>query len=441
MHTRRTSRKTSAKARVVEMALRPAQAKVFQCDKRFRVLVAGRRFGKTHLAMIELLHAAWAPGRMAWYVAPSYRQAKRIAWERLKTLTKPYQAKEPNETDLSVRLKWGSVIALRGADQYDSLRGEGLDFVVLDEYASMRRECWTEVLRPALADRKGRALFIGTPQGRNHLYDQFVFAQSDPDWGAFQFSTITGGNVSAEELAMAARELDERLYQQEFEASFDSTAFGQAYHAFSASENVMRCDFKPGLPLIWALDFNVHPMCSVLAQRVGDSVYVLDEMILENAHTGMACEAFLARTNHWARSTNVRVEIYGDASGYQRRTCGTETDWSLIREFFNQRRGQYTVNVRALPSNPGVRDRINIVNSRLLSASGERRLFLDPRCRELVKDLEQVCWKADETGRVTSELDKSDRLRTHASDAMGYYLAQTFGMKGQVGERRDGQLW
>ena len=423
----------------IAMSLRDAQSEVFRCDKRFRVLVAGRRFGKTHLAMVELLKAVWAPGRLAWYVAPSYRQAKRIAWDRLKTLTKPYWAREPNETDLSVRLVWGSVIALRGADQYDSLRGEGLDFVVLDEYASMRRECWTEVLRPALADRQGRALFIGTPQGRNHLYDQFVFAQTDPDWGAFQFSTLTGGNVSAAELAMASRELDDRLYKQEFEASFDSTAFGQAYHAFSAG-NVVPCEFRKMDALIWAIDFNVNPMSSVLVQRSGDAVRVLDELILENAHTGLACEAFVARTNDWARGTNLCVEIYGDASGFQRRTCGTDTDWSLIREFFNQRRGVYTASIRALPSNPGVRDRINIVNSRLLSAAGERRLFIDPRCRELVRDLEQVCWKTDETGRVTSELDKSDRLRTHASDALGYYLAQTFMMREKVGEKRE-RLW
>ena len=114
----------------LEIRLRPPQMLVFTCEKRFRVLVAGRRFGKTYLASIELLRAASSPGRMVWYLGPTYKQAKRIVWNRLKELTRPYWKWKPSETDLSITLSWGSVIALRGADQYDSLRGDGLDFVV-----------------------------------------------------------------------------------------------------------------------------------------------------------------------------------------------------------------------------------------------------------------------------------------------------------------------
>src|SRR3954453_738857 len=280
------------KPRTIEIGLRPAQMNVFRCDKRFRVLVAGRRFCKTHLALVELLRAAWGKGRTAWYIAPSYRQAKRIAWDRLKQLTEPYWSGKPNETDLSIRLRWGGVIALRGADQYDSLRGDGLDFVVLDEYASMHPQCWTEVIRPALADRRGGALFIGTPQGFNHFYERFEYAQKDPEWAAFQFSTEEGGNVSSSELASAARELDERCFRQEFQARVESIGKGQAYYAFQRTENVMPCRYQPGNPLIWSMDFNVDPMCSVVAQREGDVVYVLDEIILPDANTPAACEAF-----------------------------------------------------------------------------------------------------------------------------------------------------
>jgi hypothetical protein len=135
------------------VALKLLQWTVFLCNQRFRVLVAGRRWGKTFLALVELCQAAWGPGRIAWYVAPTYKQAKRIAWKPLKQMTKPYWAAKPNETDLTIALTSGGTISLRGADDYDSLRGEGLDFVVLDEYASMAPEAWTEVLRPALADK------------------------------------------------------------------------------------------------------------------------------------------------------------------------------------------------------------------------------------------------------------------------------------------------
>src|SRR3982750_1912782 len=127
-------------SRPVQINLRRLQGRVFDNDRRFRILVAGRRFGKTYLAITKLCRAAWGKGRVGWYVAPTYRQAKRIVCKPLKELTRPFWAGKPNESDLTVELATGGTISLRGADNYDSLRGEGLDFVVLDEYASMRQK-------------------------------------------------------------------------------------------------------------------------------------------------------------------------------------------------------------------------------------------------------------------------------------------------------------
>jgi hypothetical protein len=420
-----------------EFPLERAQWQVFACPKRFRVLVAGRRFGKTHLALLELLRAALEkPDALAWYVAPSYRQAKRIAWSRLKELVREDSAHTISETDLTIHFQDAGSIALRGADRVDALRGNGLDFVVLDEFATMKPEVWSEVLRPALADRCGRALFIGTPQGHNHLYECFEAAQSHRQWAAFRFTTLDGGNVTPEELASAASELDPRLYRQEFEASFESAAVGRAYHSFTREQNVRSCAFSSHFRLIWSLDFNVNPMCSVLAQRNGDTVEVLDELVLEDAHTWMACERFWKRVQPWRHTAGgLAIDIYGDASGHQRRTSGTATDWNLIRDFFSQLRGQAAVRIKAATVNPGVRDRVNVVNSRLQNAAGETRLYIDPQCKELIADLERVCWRPDSSGQPTTELDKSDRMRTHTSDALGYYLAQAFVPWTQIGER------
>lgn len=414
----------------MEVRLRPAQMAVFRSPARFRVLVAGRRFGKTQLALVEMLRASAGKGRKVWYVAPNYRQAKRIAWERLKALTQPFCTGAVNEGDLSIRLPWGGVLAVRGADRPDTLRGDGLDFVVLDEYASMREECWTEVLRPALADRRGGALFIGTPQGCNHLFERFEAAGRDPEWAAFRYSTAEGGNVSRAELESAAREMDERVYRQEFEASFEGAGEARAYPEFAREGNVAACEFRRGVPLVWSLDFNVNPMCAVLAQRDGDVVHVLDEVILENANTPMACEALLAKTEAWRRWGPIEVHVYGDASGYQRRTAGVDTDWGLIREFFAGWRGTFLPEIRAARSNPAVRDRVNVMNSRLCNRLGERRLLVDPRCRELIRDLEQVRWVVEKNGQVGRELDKADRKRTHVSDGLGYYLAKAFPVRG-----------
>lgn len=214
------------------LRLKPPQSAVFECDQRFRVLVAGRRFGKTYLALVELCKAASVRGHLAWYVGPTYKQAKRIAWKPLKEMTRPFWATKPNETDLRIDLVWGGTICVRGADNYDSLRGDGLDFLVLDEYASIAREAWDAVLRPALADRQGRALFIGTPRGFNHFHELFEGAEARPDWEAFQFTTAEGGNVPAEELVSAAHYLDERTYRQEFEASFVNLGIGRVYYSF-----------------------------------------------------------------------------------------------------------------------------------------------------------------------------------------------------------------
>ncbi len=188
------------------------------------------------------------------------------------------------------------------------------------------------------------------------------------------------------------------------------------------------------------MDFNVDPMCSVLAQREGDVVYVLDEIILPDANTPAACEAFYQRTQSMREQGPVTVQVYGDASGNQRNTAGARTDWSIIRDFFARVRGEFEVTFRIASSNPAVKDRINCVNSRLRNAVDERQLIVDPRCRELIRDFEQVCWKSDANGNATGELDKGDRQRTHVSDALGYYLSQAFPMQPKAGEKRE-RLW
>ena len=414
--------------------LRWAQGQVFCSDKRFRVLVAGRRFGKTYLALVELCQGAWGPGRLAWYVAPTYKQAKRIAWKPLKELTRSYWAGRPNETDLSIQLINGGTIALRGADNYDSLRGDGLDFLVLDEYATMAREAWSEVLRPALSDKQGRALFIGTPQGFNHLYDLFEQAQTNISWGAFQFTTEQGGNVPVEELESAARELDERTYRQEFQASFENVGSGMVYFGFDRAHNVAPVEYDPKQPLYWSLDFNMNPMCSVLAQKLPDgTVHVLDEMILSDSNTQAACEEFRQRTSPWVRPFfPMNVYVYGDATGDSRRTSASRTDWQLVKAFLGRYTDQYRAAVRVPSANPAVKDRVNCVNAMLRNHAGQRRALIHPRCKELIKDLEQVRWKNDPHGNPLAEVDKSDPMRTHASDALGYFLAHACPIRPQM---------
>jgi hypothetical protein len=417
--------------------LKPPQWTVFQNPSRFRMLVAGRRFGKTYLALVELCQAAWKSGRLAWYVGPTYKQAKRIAWKPLKEMTRPYWASQPNETDLRIELITGGTICLRGADNYDSLRGDGLDFLILDEYASIAREAWPEILRPALADKQGRALFIGTPHGYNHFYEMYQAVQHRPNWATFQFTTLEGGNVAPLEIQSATHELDASTYRQEFEASFENLTAGRVYHAFDRTHNVQPLRYDPRLPLFWSLDFNVNPMCSVVGQREGDMVWVLDELVLPDSNTWAACNALLERIGQFGRLSphTTKIEIYGDATGEGRHSSASRTDWQLVREFSRRLPHQHKFHVPS--SNPRLKDRVNCVNAMLHNQAGDRRLRIAPECKELIQDFERVHWKSDPNGNTIADIDKSDPLRSHVSDALGYMICQEFGMRGRFGEMPD----
>jgi len=422
------------------IAVQGPQAAVISSSERFRVLVAGRRFGKTQVALIELLRAVRRPDQVAWYVAPTYRQAKHIAWKRLKELVRPYRSLRIYETDLRIEFPWQATMALRGADNYDSLRGEGLDFVVLDEYASMAPEAWTEVLRPMLSDRNGRALFIGTPKGFNHFKDLYIQAQTKPGWSAHLFTTLQGSRVPQAEIDAAKADLDEKTFRQEYEASFENFE-GRVYYAFDRARNLSaEVGYNPLYPICWSLDFNVNPMCSVVAQVIDTTnrlemlqgmrsgvINVLDELFLPNSSTPQACEEFYNRTQAFRRGRQLNVIVYGDATGSARQTAsaGAESDWQTIRNFFARHAGEFQVTYKYKRENPRVRDRVAAVNGMLQNALGQSKLFIDPRCKHLVKDLEQVTWKPG-----VSLLDQdADKQLTHISDALGYLCEAEFGVR------------
>ena len=166
------------------MLLTNPQTEIYDDPSRFRVVVAGRRFGKTFLSTTELIRQAIrGMKKNIWYVAPTYKAAKDIAWDMLKEQVPKSWVRKVNESELSMKLKNGSVISLKGAEKPDNLRGRSIDFCVMDEFADMKPETWYEVIRPSLSDRQGNALFIGTPKGRNHFYD--LWSQGLDDWASF----------------------------------------------------------------------------------------------------------------------------------------------------------------------------------------------------------------------------------------------------------------
>src|SRR5260370_3160572 len=219
-------------------------------------------------------------------------------------------------------------------------------------------------------------------------------AQSQPDWAAFQFTTEEGGNVWAEELAAAEREMDERTYRQEFQATFENLGVGRAYWAFERPGNVHVLEFQHGQPLFWSLDFNVNPMCAVVGQIMHDgTVHVLDEIVLEDANTPAACEAFLERAQKWTLAAPQPLWLYGDATGDNRHSSASRTDWQIVQDFLRSHGWQFRVAQYVPRENPPVKDRINCVNSSLSNQLGQHRLLIDPRCPALIRYLDQLVWK------------------------------------------------
>ena len=262
------------------MPLSVAQKTICDDDNRFRVAVTGRRFGKTHCAMRELAKAASEPNSQVWYVAPSYRMAKGIVWDQLKGRLKELRWIEAsNEAELKLRLKNGSVIHLKGADNPDSLRGVGLNFIVLDEFQDIDKRTWTEVLRPTLSDKGGHAMFLGTPRGVGSFsHEMFVMAQSTDGWGAHTFTTLDGGNVPESEIEEAKRDMDQRTFEQEYLATFN-TYSGQVYYNFNRDYTVKPCKGLDTREIHCGIDFNVDPMSVCVSVIENNVIYFIDHNV------------------------------------------------------------------------------------------------------------------------------------------------------------------
>ena len=405
------------------MALSQAQQQVATDTHRFRVLITGRRFGKTTLAVRELCRYAAEPNRTVWYVAPSYRMAKGIVWRKLKHKLQDLRWTEKvNESELTIYLKNGSEISLKGAENADSLRGRAIDFLVMDEFADIDSEAFYEVLRPTLADTQGHALFTGTPKGiGNWSYDLFQMPKEDPDhWSSYQFTTLQGGFVSESEINEARNLLDARTFQQEFEATF-TTAGNRVWYAFDRLHNVRSVPSNSLDVLYVGMDFNIDPMSAVVFTRLGDDVYAIDEIEMFSSNT----QEMVAELR--TRYPKTRLWVYPDPACRQRKTsAGGLTDLSILQN------AGFTVKVPHA-HNP-VRDGVNAVNSKLCNSNGQRTFFVDPGCRRLIECLERQNYKPG-----TTQPDK-DSGYDHLTDAVRYYFDYVFPVRRDIVEQAP-QRW
>ena len=383
----------------------------------------GADFGKTFLARHELARFARIPNRLVSYVAPTYRQAKKILWRPLKNrLTDLRWVRRAHETELSLELVNGSTISLLGADNPDSLRGVGLDFIVMDEIADIAPEAWFEVLRPTLSDTGGSALFLGTPRGKsNWSYDLFNRHLEDLNWASYSFTTLQGGNVPESEILQARLDLTPRLFRQEFEASFED--FGSVIIYAFGDNNIRRlAPVEPDEPLMVGCDFNVSPISAVIFRETAVGLEAIDEIEMLNSNTDELVQELKTR---YPRN---RLTAYPDPAGVQRKTSANgRTDIAIL-----ENAGIRCVYHRR---HPELRDRFNAANNFIGQVRADQpRFLIDPKCRRTIECIRKYSYKDG-----TQVPDKSSGF-DHMIDALTYPMEFLFPLQ-IVKEAREPQSW
>jgi phage terminase large subunit len=243
--------------------------------QRFAILNCHRRSGKTVATLNDLLERAlMTPGGLFGFVAPYYSQGKDVAWSFLKFYAEPFLAEPPSESELKVKLGNGATVRIWGADNPDRLRGLGFDGLVCDEYADWRPDVWAEVLRPAIADKKGFVTFVGTPKGRNNFFDTWQQAQKDKDWFKLELKASDSGIIPPDELEDARRTMSKEQVSQEFECSFDSPLIGAFYSDEIArmvkDGRITRLPIERSVPVHVSFDLGISDSTAIwLCQAIG----------------------------------------------------------------------------------------------------------------------------------------------------------------------------
>jgi phage terminase large subunit len=278
-------------------------------QERFACIVAHRRAGKTVACINDLqdgaLRCELTRPRFA-YLSPYFKQSKAVAWDYLRAAMAPLRTlgAEVNESELRVDYPNGGQVRLYGADNADALRGIYLDGVVLDEFADMDPRVWPEVIRPALADRQGWAVFIGTPKGRNAFYNIAERSKTDPDWFYLMLKASETGLIAESELELARRDLSEDQYAQEFECSFDAAIVGAYYGKLmaqaEADKRITGVPYDPAAQVWTAWDLGIRDATAIwFAQVIGREVRILDYY-----------EATGADLGHYVREIMNRPYVY-----------------------------------------------------------------------------------------------------------------------------------
>lgn len=406
----------------------PVQVAAWRCKARFVALPCGRGSGKTLISRRRLVRflpitKAW-PDPMYFYAAPTRQQAKRLAWEKvLSLIPEPWIAGVPNLSDMMVKTVWGSRLFVVGLDKPQRIEGDQWDGAVIDESCDIRPGAFNKNISPALVHRYAWCWRIGVPKRAGigaREYRQFCEAAKAGELSdAAHFwwpSDGSDGNLSIvpEDVLRERRQgMDPRDYDEQFRGRWQS-AGGQIFYAFSREESVRPCSYDRTLAIIVGSDFNVNPMAWVLGHRRDGNGTTTIEWFDEIFDRDTNTESTLKKVASRYASHTAGWQFFGDATSSARKSSASKSDYAHIVDSVAFKKMGRTVHYPK--SNPPHRDRFAACNAMFLNAEGQRRMFVDPRCKNLIRDLEMRHYKS---GTMEPEDGPDDG---HITDAMGYYV-------------------
>lgn len=403
--------------------LTPPQTKLLSSLKRFIISCWGRQSGKT-TGGLWLILARSLKGKergVYWYILQTHSAAE-IAFNRMWDNLRGTNLLlfKPNESEKTITLINGAKIFFKSGENFEDLRAETLDGVVIDEMRQQNPRLWDSIILPMLARFGAWAVILSTPNGFEHFYDMFEAAKLDDEWECIQAPSTEAWWWTEAEVARSKATMSEDTFAQEILAEFREMGVGKVYKNHGTWNHLPVNPFaragqlwSPHLPIVIGLDFNVGMMCWELGQFRGRDSWFGDELSVQDTNTQECAPLLLARVKDHPSG----VVIIGDASGKSRKSSASETDYAIIMSVL---KGGGTKIVRNLTpdSNPAVHDRVNICNAALRDANGAVHAWYNPaRMPRLKKDLERVIWRQ---GTANSDIDKRDSMLTHASDAWGY---------------------
>ncbi len=389
-------------------------------------MVCGRRFGKTTASAMEATFYASQPNKKIWLVGLSYDKADlmfREIWQKM-VVGHANDIDRASEKERHIRFKWGTTVEAKSADNPDSLVGEGLDLLIIDEAAKVKRKIWDMYLSPTLSDRKGKGIFITTPEGFNWIYDLYLLGQEDDLWESHQapswdnhFAFPNGKNDNF--LLERKRNMDKVVYEQEYGAKF--TSFSGSVYPFERELDVGHYPYNPNFPTFCSIDFG-YRMPAVgwfQTHRVGGiwHINMIDEIIHKK---NVKTDELALKIKE--KPYNV-LKYFGDPAGMQAQGQSGLGDIEIFR------RNGIIINTKRDKTSKSIASGVSHVRSYIENAQGERHFHINKKCTGIMMDLENYRYPEQKEGADLKPDPLKDGFHDHGCDMIRYFFINRFPIK------------